>query len=80
MSISEKVKTNLRISVTEIPGTDTEYDLRVYRGKECVFPLGHESPRCDSLDAVGDVVRDLVTDEVHNAFYEVHGLMPIRTP
>ena len=52
---------------------EMEYDLQIRRvvklGKERirVFPYSQgDSPRCDSLDALGDVVRDEITAVVWN--------------
>ena len=66
--------THFEVRVTQVDLVrDTEYDLVIYRvvnrGRNHVrvFPWGNgASPRCDSLDALGDVIRDEITAAVWN--------------
>ena len=62
------------VRVTQVDlAEETEFDLQILRvtngGRErvLVFPYSQgDSPRCDSLDALGDVVRDEITAVVWN--------------
>lgn len=76
---------SFNVAVDEIDTKDgIQYNVRVVQMKrrplrpgsrlstmrQQIFPQGKSSPRCDSLDAVGDVVRDAITDGLFHAHYE----------